>query len=325
MAGWLVALAVATHVGSSQLSAQGSARAVGTATLVAVAMPPLIGAPALLVGHDDRLVLLDYADMSVHWADATGRWLGTHSKVGGGPGEFREVAGFQFAPDGALWFSDGANSRVSVRSARDLSVIDEFRVEQPLRSLVPAPGAQTMLAIPASVQHMAVVVDRAGVQKRAIPFAEALASVNPIARERYLVRVSDSLSVVQFRWLDTRIGLTPRGDTRYATTGTAPPPEIVRMLLGNSGSVGYRIASNAREFAVAAGAQGDTLLVIRGSTDSLDHRRIIARYHATSGRLIDQVRIPRPAELIAATGRHVFVIGETDDGYGMFRVTWPSK
>ncbi len=321
----LVALTLLSHAASTRLGAQDSRRALGTAQLTPVNFPALIGAPALFVGHRDRLVLLDYSDMSVHWADASGRWLGKHTKVGGGPGEFREVAGIQFGPDGNLWVSDAANSRVSLRSDRDMSVVSEFRVEQPLRALVPAPGGQMMLAVPAGMQHMAVVVDRSGVNKRTISFPEAVASVNPIARERFLVRMSDTLSVLQFRWLDTRIGLTPSGDTRYAAVGTAPAPEIVRMALDNRGSVGYRIASGAKEFAVSAGAQGDTLLVIRGSSDSLVHRRIIARYDATSGRLIDEVRIARAAELIAASDRGVYVIGETDDGYGMYRVTWATK
>jgi len=317
----MFAMLLASQVFS--LPAQERVRDIGTAKLTPVAMPTLVGAPAIFVGAGDRLVLLDYSDMSVHWADAWGRWLGKHTKVGGGPGEFREIAGIQFSPDGALWISDGANSRVSIRSSLDLSVIAEFRVEQSLRTVIAARGGQTLLAIPRSVQHMAVVVDRTGAQRNVVAFPAAVASVNPIARERYLVRVSDSLSVVQFRWLDTRIGLTPGGDVRYEMRGTLPAPEIVSMSLDTRGSMGYRIGSNEREFAVSAGVQGNTPLVIRGSKNTLDHGRIIARYDALTGRLIDQVRITRAAELIAATASGVFVIGETDDGYGMFRVTWP--
>jgi hypothetical protein len=65
--------------------------------------------------------------------------------------------------------------------------------------------------------------------------------------------------------------------------------------------------------------------LVDAGNDTLDHGRIIARYDAPTGRLIDQVRVTRPDELIAATRSGRFVFGETDDGYSMFRVTWPVK
>lgn len=196
-----------------------------------------------------------------------------------------------FSPEGDIWFSDGANSRIAIRSSRDLSVREEFRVANPLRSIVPAHGGKHMLAIPGGVQHMAVLVDRSGAQQRTVPFSASLAEINPIARERYLVRISDSLSVVQFRWIDARVALGSVGNTVYAWTGDVLPPEILTMPLDNKGSVGYRIAASQREFAAAVGVQGDTLLVVRGSTDERDHRRIVARYDARTGRLIDHVRL----------------------------------
>lgn len=310
-------------VSATGLSAQPGVRTIGTAELMPVALPPLIGTPAMLVGQGDRLILVDYSDMSVHWADADGRWLGRLAKVGGGPGEIREVAGVQFSPEGQVWISDGPNSRVSVRNRRDLSLIDEFRVEHPVRGLVPSRGGASMLAVPSGVQHMLVVVSRDGTQRRAIAFPARVEAINPIARERQIVRVSDSLSVVQFRWLDVRIGLEPTGARRYTVGGDTRPPEIVTMKLDQRGSVGYRIGSAQKEFAVAVAARGDTLLAVRGSPDERDHKRIIARYEAHNGRLIDHVRLPRAAELIAATDAGVFMISETDDGFAMYRVVFP--
>ncbi|MCU0617086.1 MAG: hypothetical protein MUD17_08405 [Gemmatimonadaceae bacterium] len=310
---------------SPTVSAQPPARVTGTAELTAVALPPLIGAPSHFVGQGDRLILVDYSDMSVHWADAEGRWLGALRRVGGGPGELREIAGVQFAPEGQVWISDGANSRVSVRNRRDLSVIDEFRVDEPLRSVVPARGGASLLAVPNGVQQMAVVIARTGSQRRAVAFSPALASINPIARERYHVRISDSLSVLQLRWLDVRVGLAMSGDLRYTAIGDPTPPEIVAMKLDDRGSVGYRIATEQKEFAVAAAATGDTLLVIRGSQDPRDHERLIARYDARTGRLIDYVRLARSVQRIAATAAGVFVIGETDDGFAMYRVGFPRR
>jgi hypothetical protein len=308
---------------TASLSAQPGA--IGTAQLTPVALPPLIGTPVMLVGQGDRLILVDYSDMSVHWADAQGRWLGRLAKVGGGPGEIREVAGVQFSPEGQLWISDGPNSRVSVRSRRDLSLIDEFRVEHPLRGIVPARGGASMLAVPSGVQQMVVVVNRDGTQRRDVSFPAQIEAINPIARERQLVRISDSLSVMQFRWLDVRIGLEPTGERRYTVVGDARPPEIITMKLDQRGSVGYRIGTSQKEVAVAVAAKDDTLLVVRGSPNERDHKRIIARYDAHNGRLIDHVRLPRAAELIAATYEGVFVISETDDGFAMYRVVFPAR
>ncbi len=280
---------------------------------------PEIGHPAFFTGTAEQLVLIDYGDMTVHAADAEGRWTHVYRRRGDGPGELRTIGGVQFDGAGAIWIADRANARLSVR-APDLTVEREFRLEHPVDRLAPGLRGGRLLALPSSVREIAVLLSSDGRPIRSIPFPASLESLNPIARERYLVRIADSLSVVQFRWLDHRIAFDADGAIRSESRGSGEPPEVIAFAVDQRGSMGYRISPTAKEFALAVAARGDTLLVVRGDRREELHGRVIERYLAATGRLLDRLVLPVAVLQIAATRAGVFVIAETDDGYGMYLV-----
>jgi hypothetical protein len=70
----------------------------------------------LTVGVDrwDRIYVLDQQALEIRVFDPDGRYVRTIGKRGGGPGEFRNAAGFDFDGQGRLWVVDFSSPRYSV-------------------------------------------------------------------------------------------------------------------------------------------------------------------------------------------------------------------
>lgn len=277
----------------------------------------LIGNPACFVGGASGFVFVDFSTMQSVRADNAGKWTDSLAARGAGPGEFRSVSGVAFETDGRIWVADRANGRLTQLSP-ELKVLSALSTSAPLRSFAPSAAGRRFIAIPESVQDLAIVVDSAGQLQRRVAFAAQEASLNPILRERTLIRVSDSLAIIQFRWLDRRIGLRMDGRVAYSVGDLSQMPKVVAMPMGPN--TAYRIESGAAEFALSIAVHGDELLVLRGSANERAHGRTISAYDVKTGVLRRTLLLPRALLNIASNGPMLLGIAETEDGFGMYRL-----
>lgn len=291
---------------------------VRNATTKALPMSDRIGSPELLIGSESQLALVDYADMTIYRANGAGQWQTSFQKVGGGPGEIARVGGMQFGAGGALWISDDRNSRVSVRGA-DTKAIGETKLTTPIRALAPALNG-SIIGLAASQKELAVVLDKTGAVAHSVAYPADVEALNPIQRERYLVRINDTLSILQFRWFNRRVALRNDGRIAYDSGSLEGKPEVLAMKLDDKGSVGYRIAPKQASFARHVAARGDTLYVLLGSKAKADDGRFMLRLRASNGKTIDRVMLDRAVKMVAATKQGLFAVGETDDGYSLFAI-----
>ncbi|HEY0931406.1 MAG TPA: hypothetical protein VGE27_15905 [Gemmatimonas sp.] len=283
-----------------------------------------VGNPAALVGCSRSMAFFDFSGAVIRRLDAAGKATGRYAKAGGGPGELRSFGGMQFDGSCRIWIADAGNSKVMVFDDRWGSVA-EFSVQSPVERLAPLAKGTSVLAVPNSVLEMLHLLDANGNLLKKIPFPEDLQTLNPIARSRYLARVNDSLAIVQFRWFDRRVLVNAGGMVVADTKGAGPVPKVIEMSLGGS-SRAYRIDPASIEFASNIGMRGDTLMVIRGQPamkkGELQTRSRIVRILATSGRVLDELEIPVGIQMITATARAVYGIGETEDGYALHELRW---
>lgn len=314
------ALAFATWLAAARLVRAQAFAGLPTksATTQALPMPYHIGSPQSFVGSENQLALVDYSDMTIYRANASGAWLSTFQKIGGGPGEVASVGGMQFDKAGSLWISDVRNSRVSVRGA-DTRLLREFKTSTPVRMIAPM-AIGSLLAVASSVKDFAVILDNAGTLTKSIPFPKDVEALNPIQRERLLVRVNDSLTVIQYRWYNRRVALRNDGRVLYDSGSLANGPEVVAMKLDDKGGVGYRIAPKQAAVALATAARADTVYVLLGNRDEKQNGRSIVRVLASTGRAIDRMVLDREVKIIAATRVGIFGVGETDSGYSLLLI-----
>lgn len=320
----LTVLLVSIAAGPPLAKAQG-VREVGSqhrATSVArLPLPDGIGAPDVFVGSSEQLVLVDYSDMSIRRADATARWGATLRRPGSGPGEIRDVGGVQFAGNGDIWITDPANGRVSVRRA-DLQMVREFTTETPLRAVSPSAAGAAYVALASSAAELAILCSEDGRRLRSLGFPVDMEARNPITRERYLLRINDTLSLLQFRWYNRTIALRNDGKLLYDKVGEGAGPEVLAIPLDKKGSMAYRVHPKAREYAIAAASRGDTVFVLLGHADPALHGKRIARFRASTWNPIDVLDLPMVVTRIAATKRGLFAIAESDDGYVLNEIRW---
>lgn len=65
----------------------------------------------LALDAQGKAYLVDGSTREIRIFDRDGDWVRTLGREGSGPGEFRNVNGLSFAPDGTLWVSDPGNGR----------------------------------------------------------------------------------------------------------------------------------------------------------------------------------------------------------------------
>ncbi len=77
--------------------------------------PDVFGSVGLLeVDEAGRFYVFERQAQELRVFDAEGNYVRTVGRKGGGPGEFSQVIGMDWAPDGSLWLVDPANNRISV-------------------------------------------------------------------------------------------------------------------------------------------------------------------------------------------------------------------
>lgn len=288
-----------------------------------VPFPALVGDPAFVAGGPSGFAMVDYSNMTIFHTSGSGAWTDSLTARGAGPGEFRQISGVAFDARGRIWVADRANGRLT-QLTPNLRVLRSITTSIPLQSLSPNADGSQFIAIPSAVKDLAVLVGADGGLQRRIAFATQEESVNPILRERFLIRVSDSLAIIQFRWFNRRIGLRMDGSVAFSEGDRSKMPEVVAMRLNQAGtSMGYRIASGAVPFASSIAVFGDQLLVLRGSSDDNADGRIISVFDARSGVLRRTLRLPLAVVKLASNGQQLLAIAETNEGYAMYRVILP--
>jgi len=312
--------------GAGPVGAQTPVRSVQVRS-VQVRSTPLeeqVGNPASLVGCSRSMAYFDFSGAVIRRLDAAGRAVGRYARHGGGPGELRGFGGMQLEGNCRLWIADAGNSKVMVLDDRS-AAIAEFSVKSPVEQLAPLARGTALLAVPNSVMEILHLLDARGNLSKTIPFPEDLQPLNPIVRSRYLARVNDSLALVQFRWYDRRLLVNARGVIVADFRGSGQAPKLIEMSLGGS-SRAYRVDPASLELASGIGMRGDTLLVIRGQPapkkGELQTRSRVLRILATTGRVLDELEIPVGIQMITATARAVYGIGETEDGYALHELRW---
>ena len=287
------------------------------ATVKILPMPEDVSYPGLFVGSTNALAFVDFKDTSLYRGDAVGKWSTPWKKTGGGPGEIRTYGGMHFAKDGTLWINDRGNSRLTSR-ATDETAKTEITPAVTIGRFVPT--TLGFIAVPNDVSKMALVLGHDAKLVRDLPLPPDIAALHPMTRERYIARVNDSLTVIQFRWLNRRIAITNDGRTSYdSITPTEPPSLLQRKFDG--GTATY-VDPKARPYAVNIASRGDTLLILLGSTEDAQNGRKIVRVYGPTGRTIDTLQLPVAISEIAATRTGVFGLGETDSGFVMYQIAW---
>lgn len=77
--------------------------------------PELIGAVSCIeVDREGRLWVLEQQTQELRVFASDGHWVRTIGRKGGGPGEFQQVMGMGWGPDGNLWVVDPQNNRISM-------------------------------------------------------------------------------------------------------------------------------------------------------------------------------------------------------------------
>ncbi len=80
--------------------------------------PDVFGSIGLLeVDEAGRFYVFERQAQELRVFDAEGNYVRTVGGKGSGPGEFSQVIGMDWAPDGSLWMVDPANNRISVFDA----------------------------------------------------------------------------------------------------------------------------------------------------------------------------------------------------------------
>lgn len=278
-------------------------------------LPEAIGSPGEFVGAPGALAFYDFSDNTLYRADASGQWLPGSKRVGGGLGELRQVAGLQFAGDNVLWISDRGNSRVS---GRDATSKVTFEITLPSQVGRIAPTSTGFISVGSEPGKLATVHTRDGAVSNTVAMPADIGSQNPMFHERFLVRLSDTMSVLQFRWTNRRIALRSDGRILYDSVTPTVLPRLVQKAI--PGGVATFVDPKARSYAYAAAARGDTVLVLLGHTDDAKNGREVLRTHGPTGRVIDRLQLPVPLIAIAATRRAIFGIGEADDGYVLYEI-----
>lgn len=303
------------------LSAQTPTRVVQVRSLP---LDEQVGNPAALTGCPRFTAFFDFSDAVIRRFDATGKPAGQYGKAGGGPGELRSFGGMQFDGRCRLWIADRGNSKVLVLDEQ-WAPVTEFSVQSPLDRVAPLAGGRTIMAVPSSVTEMLHLLDAAGKLVKKIPLPEDFQTLNPIVRARYVARVNDSLAIVQFRWFDRRLLIDVRGEVVADFKEPGEAPKVIEMSLGGT-SRGYRVDPTSVEFAGAIGMRGDTLMVIRGQPPlkkgELQTQTRVLRILATNGRVLDELAVPVGIQMITATGRAVYGLGETENGYALHELRW---
>jgi hypothetical protein len=317
----LTSMTVMCSIGGTAQPDSRQASRVRAARLTELPLPPNVGSPEVMVGSAMTLALLDYSDMSIHLADANGRWRSSSRGRGSGPGEVRTVGGMQFARDGSLWIADVGNGKLIIRD-RSARVVREFATQTPLRNTAPSSGRQPFLALTLSPKEIAITCDSVGRTIAALPFPTDMQGRNPITLERYLTRVNDTLSVLHFRWSARSIGLRNDGRVLFDRGPRDAGPDVLSTTLDSKGSVAYRVSPRAREYAVSVASRGDTLFVLLGGGAPSTAGRVILRTLATTGTEIDRIELPYPQRQIAATRSGLFGIGERDDDFVLTEIKW---
>ena len=165
------------------------------------------------------------------------------------------------------------------------------------------------------------VFSASGAQIASIPLPVDLRTKHPATLERFLARVNDSLTV-QFRWYPRLIAVRNSGEIQYNIGVADVEPQLLQIPLGGRGSFALRIAPSEREKCVAIAVKGDTLLMLKGGSDSSLFARRIVRFEVRSGKLIDSSVVPTPLSRLAATSRGVFGLVDNENGYALSKIRW---
>ena len=271
------------------------------------------------VGRKGALAIADYDHTAVFMSDADGTWIWPNASSSAS--KLRSLGGLQFSSSNELWITDPDDSRIHVFD-ETLQLLRSVSTSVPLRSVSPVRLGDGFLGNSDRAGELVGVFSASGAQIASIPLPVDLRTKHPATLERFLARVNDSLTTVQFRWYPRLIAVRNSGEIQYNIGVADVEPQLLQIPLGGRGSFALRIAPSEREKCVAIAVKGDTLLMLKGGSDSSLFARRIVRFEVRSGKLIDSSVVPTPLSRLAATSRGVFGLVDNENGYALSKIRW---